>query len=103
MNIFHVFLDGILGLEISKKRSWEQSMDSPAHALSQKRVLVKNFERFPCRLGNGIIGINVYRIFLPLAVITSSVCFEHVKSLTLDCNLLLDSFSICFCFVFFSW
>ena len=56
-------------------------MDSPARILSQKRVLIKNLERFLRRLTNGIIAFNVYRIFLPLTVITSSVSLEHVGSL----------------------
>ena len=59
-------------------------MDSPARILSQKRVLIKNLERFLRRLTNGIIAFNVYRIFLPLTVITSSVSLEHVGSLPSD-------------------
>ena len=75
-----------------------QSMDSPARILSQKRVLVKNLERFPCRLANEIIALNVYRIFLPLTVTTSSVSFEHV-SLPSDSNVFLDSSSFFFLLV----
>ena len=71
-------------------------MDSPARILSQKRVLIKNLERFLRRLTNGIIAFNVYRIFLPLTVITSSVSLEHVGSLPSDCNVLLDSSSFFF-------
>ena len=76
-----------------------QSMESPAHILSQKRVLVKNLERFPCRLANEIIALNVYRIFLPLTVTTSSVSFEHVVSLPSDSNVFLDSSSFFFLLV----
>ena len=56
--------------------------------LSQKRVLVKNLERFPCRSTTGIIALNVYRILLPLAVITSSVflsIFVHYHQTVMCC------------------
>ena len=71
-------------------------MYSPACILSQKQVLIKNLQRFLCRLANGIIMLNVYQTFSSLRVITSSVSFEHVGSLTSDCNLLLDSNSFFF-------
>ena len=76
-------------------------MNSSARILSQKRVLVKNLERFPCRLANRIIVLNVYQISLPLTVITSSVSFEHVGSLPSGCNMLLDSSSLFYLFIFF--
>ena len=59
-------------------------MDSPACILSQKRILVKNLERFSCILANEIIAPNVYQIFLPLTVITSSDSFDYVGSLLSD-------------------
>ena len=71
-------------------------MDSPACALSQKLVLVKNSERFTGRLTNGIIALNTYQILFPLTVTTSSVSLEHVGSLPSDCNVLLDSSSFFF-------
>ena len=74
-------------------------MDSPAQILSQERVLVENLQRFLCRLTNGIIALNVYRIFLPLTVITSSVSIEHVGSLPSDCSVLLDLTSFFFSLV----
>ena len=71
-------------------------MDSPACALSERLVLVKNLERFPCRLTNGIIALNTYQTLFPLTVTTSSVSLEHVGSLPSDCNVLLDSSSFFF-------
>ena len=101
-HLFYIFRRNLRFRNIQKTELGNkvQSMDSSARILSQKRVLVKNLERFPCRLANRIIVLNVFQISLPLTVIASSVSFEHVGSLPPGCNMLLGLSSLFHLFIF---